>query len=393
MSSEFGHRDACAVAGIGATDISRRSGRSDLTLASEASLAAIDDAGLTPDDIDGIVRSDMDTVYPHSLADVIGARHVRYWSDVTRGGSGASGMVGQAVAAIVSGMASRVLVFRALNGHSGRRLGQSVSAPTVAGGSGTYEELFAPYGLATPAQQFAVLAQRHMIEYGTTSEHLGRIATTVRARANANPAAYMHEKKMTMDDYVDARMISRPLRLFDCCLETDNGGAVVVTSADRAKDMPNKPAVVRAVAQGQMPRPQPGDHTAIFRDSLTELPARYVADTLWSEAGLGPEDVDVAQIYDCFTITVLMQLEDWGFCKKGEAGPFLESGAIDMGGSVPINTDGGNLSYGYIHGMNHVIEGVRQIRGESTSQVPDAEVCLVTSTPYSPGSAVILRAA
>jgi acetyl-CoA acetyltransferase len=247
--------------------------------------------------------------------------------------------------------------------------------------------------LVTPGQVFALLAQRHMIQYGTTSEQLGRIATTVRARANANPAAFMYERKMTMDDYMAARMIARPLRLFDFCLETDNAGAVVVTSAERAKDLPNKPALIRAVAQGQMPRPQPGDATAIFRESLTELPAKYVADTLWSRAGVGPEDVDVAEFYDCYTITVLMQLEDWGFCKKGEGGPFVASGAIDMDGTVPVNTDGGNLSYGYIHGMNHVLEGVRQIRGQSTSQVPNAEVCLVTSTPYSPGSALLLRAA
>ena len=174
-------------------------------------------------------------------------------------------------------------------------------------------------------------------------------------------------------------------------METDNAGAVVVTSAERAKDMASKPTLIRAVAQGQMPRPQPGEYTAVLRESLTELPAKYVAETLWSRAGIGPEDVDVAQLYDCFTITILMQLEDWGFCKKGEGGPFVESGAIEMDGSLPINTDGSNLSYGYIHGMNHVLEGVRQIRGQSTSQVPDAQVCLVTSTPYSPGSALILR--
>jgi acetyl-CoA acetyltransferase len=393
MTTGFGHRDKCAVVGIGATDISARSGRSDLTLAAEAALAAIADAGLTADDIDGMVRCDMDTVYAHGLADSIGVRHLEYWSDVPRGGAAASAMVGQAVAAIVSGMATNVLVFRELNGRSGRRLGQSASNTAVVGGAGTYEEFLAPYGLVTPGQQFALLAQRHMVEYGTTSEHLGRIATTVRARANANPAAYMHNKTMTMDEYSASRMISRPLRLFDFCLETDNAGAVVVTSAERARDMAKRPALIRAVAQGQMPRPQPGDATAIFRESLTELPAKYVADTLWSRAGLGPDDVDVAQFYDCYTITILMQLEDWGFCKKGDGGPFVASGGIDMGGAIPVNTDGGNLSYGYIHGINHVIEGVRQIRGESTSQVPDANVCLVTSTPYSPGSALILRAA
>ena len=207
MSIEFDHRDKCAIVGIGATDVSSRSGRSDLTLASQAALAAIADAGLAPDDIDGIVRCDMDTVYPYALSDAIGIRHLRYWGDVTRGGSAASAMVGQAVAAIVAGMATNVLVFRELNGRSGRRLGQSATTSTEVGGAGSYDEFYAPYGLVTPGQQFAIMAQRHMIEFGTTAEHLGRIATTVRARANRNPAAYMHEKPMTMDDYMASRMI------------------------------------------------------------------------------------------------------------------------------------------------------------------------------------------
>jgi acetyl-CoA acetyltransferase len=189
-------------------------------------------------------------------------------------------------------------------------------------------------------------------------------------------------------------MISRPLRLFDYCLETDGACAVIVTSTERARDCRKSPVLIRAVAQGSIPDPQPGiQYPVLMRESITELPARAVAATLYRRAGLGPEDIDVAQVYDCFTITVLLQLEDWGFCKKGEGGPFAASGAIDLHGSIPINTAGGNLSEGYIHGMNHVLEGVRQIRGESTSQVLGAEVCLVTSTPLPPGSALVLTAA
>jgi acetyl-CoA acetyltransferase len=204
----------------------------------------------------------------------------------------------------------------------------------------------------------------------------------------------MHERSLTMDDYLAARMISRPLRLFDFCLETDGACAVIVTSADRAKDAPKPPALIRAVAQGSLPAPQPGiQFPVLLRESLTTLPAKPVAETLYRRAGLGPEDIDVAQFYDCFTITVLLQLEDFGFCAKGEGGAFVSSGEIELGGRLPINTGGGHLSEGYIHGMNHVVEGVRQIRGESTSQVPGAEVCLVTSTPLPPGGALILRAA
>ena len=303
-------------------------------------------------------------------------------------------MVGQAVGAILSGQATTVLVFRSLNGRSGRRFGQSPVEGARVGGAGSYDELFAPYGLLTPGQVFALMAQRHMVEFGTTPKQLGHIALACRARANANPAAQMHDRPLTMDDYLAARMISEPLRLFDFCLETDGACAVVVTAADRAADRPNPPVLIRAVAQGSLPDPQPGiQFPVLMRESITQLPAKVVAETLYRRAGLGPDDIDVAQIYDCFTITVLLQLEDWGFCKKGEGGQFVASGEIDLGGSVPINTGGGHMSEGYIHGMNHIVEGVRQIRGTSTSQVAGAEVCLVTSTPLPPGSAVILRAA
>jgi acetyl-CoA acetyltransferase len=394
MTDEFNHRDRCAIVGIGATDFSRNSERSDLTLATQAALAAIEDAGLSPKDIDGIVRCDMDLVRHNDLADALGIPTLTYWSEVGPGGVAPCAMVGQAVGAILSGQASTVLVFRELNGRSGRRYGLSAQSSPRAGGGGTYDEFFQPYGLLTAGQIFALMAQRHMLDYGTKETDLGKIAVTCRARANANPLAQMHDRPLMMDDYLAARMISRPLRLFDFCLETDGACAVVVTSTARARDLRQKPAVIRAVAQASIPNPQPGiQFPTVMRDVITELPARAVAETLYRRAGLGPDDIDVAQIYDCFTITVLMQLEDWGFCKKGEGGPFVASGEIELGGTVPINTGGGHLSEGYIHGMNHIVEGVRQIRGESTSQVPGAEVCLVTSTPLPPGSALILTGA
>jgi acetyl-CoA acetyltransferase len=390
----YSHRDRCAIVGIGATDYSRDSGRSDLSLATQAALAAIDDAGLSPKDIDGIVRCDMDLVRPNDLVQSLGLDGLSYFGEVGPGGVAPCGMVGQAVAAILSGQATTVLVFRCLNGRSGRRYGQSSATTSRVGGGGTYDEFFLPYGLLTPGQIFGLMAQRHMIEYGTSDKDLGAIALACRARANANPLAQMHDRPLTMDDYLAARMISRPLRLFDFCLETDGGCAVIVTSADRARDLRKPPVLIRAVAQGSLPSPQPGiQFPVLLRESITTLPAKPTADTLYRRAGLGPEDIDVAQIYDCFTITVLLQLEDFGFCPKGEGGPFASSGEIDLGGRIPINTGGGHLSEGYIHGMNHIVEGVRQIRGESTSQVPDAQVCLVTSTPLPPGSALILVAA
>jgi acetyl-CoA acetyltransferase len=388
---EFGHRDRCAIVGIGATDFSSHSGRSDLTLATQAALAAIDDAGLSVNDIDGIVRCDMDLVRHNDLADSLGIDNLTYWSEVGPGGVAPCAMVGQAVGAILSGQATAVLVFRELNGRSGRRYGLSSQSSPVVGGAGTYDEFFAPYGLLTAGQIFALMARRHMMEFGTSESDLGQLAITCRERANANPRAQMHGRQLTMGDYLAARMIARPLRLFDFCLETDGACAVVVTSTDRARDLRRPPVLIRAVAQASMPNPQPGvQFPVLMRDVITELPAKAVAETLYRRAGLGPEDIDVAQLYDCFTITVLMQLEDWGFCKKGEGGPFAASGEIGLHGTLPINTGGGHLSEGYIHGMNHILEGVRQMRGASTSQVPGAEVCLVTSTPLPPGSALVL---
>jgi acetyl-CoA acetyltransferase len=393
-SEEQTHRDRCAIVGIGSTDFTRASGRSELSLATQASLAALADAGLTAADVDGIIRCDMDNVRGNDLAHSLGIRDLSYLGENGPGGAAPCAMVGQAVGAILSGQASTVLVFRSLNGRSGVRFGQSPLDGTRVGGGGTYDELFAPYGLLTPGQIFALMAQRHMVEYGTTSEQLGGIALACRARANANPLAQMHDRTLTMDDYLAARMIAEPLRLFDYCLETDGACAVVVTSAERAAGLAQPPALIRAVAQGSIPDPQPGlQFPVLMRESITTLPARSVADTLYRRAGMGPEDVDVAQLYDCFTITVLLQLEDWGFCKKGEGGPFVASGEVDLDGTIPINTGGGHLSEGYIHGMNHIVEGVRQVRGTSTNQVTGAETCLVTCTPLPPGSALLLRAA
>jgi acetyl-CoA acetyltransferase len=388
-------RDRCAITGIGATEFSKKSGRSELTLATEASLAALADAGLTPADVDGIVSCDHDLVGYGDLAESLGIPNLTYWGMTGPGGSAPCAMVGQAVAAVLSGQATTVLVFRALNGRSGVRFGQGTPDPTArVGGAMSYEEYFAPYGLVTPGQYFGLVAQRHMTEFGTTPEALASIAVACRERANANPAAQMHARTLTIEDCLTARPISAPLRLFDFCLETDGACALIVTSAERAADGPQKPALIRAVTQGLGPRPQPGTmYPALMRPSTTTLPSRTAAQTLYSRAGLGPQDVDVAQLYDCFTITTLLQLEDYGFCAPGEGGPFAESGALGLDGALPLNTSGGHLSEGYIHGMNHVLEGVRQIRGTSTSQVPGAEVSLVTSAPPPGASALLLVSA
>ena len=303
-------------------------------------------------------------------------------------------MVGQAVGALMSGQARNVLVYRSMNGRSGFRLGkgrlQATSGPI--GGNGTYEEFFVPYGLVSPGQMWAMLARRHMHEYGTTEDQLGAIAIACRDRANANPNAQMSDRPLTMDGYHASPVISSPLRLVDYCLETDGACAVVITTADRAADRPKNPVYISAVTQAVIPDMQGGlASPVLMRPDPMLLPSTQVAAKLYERSGMGPEDIDVAQFYDCFTITVLVQFEDYGFCKPGEGGPFAESGAIEPGGSLPINTSGGNLSDGYIHGMSHIVEGARQLRGESTSQVAGAETCLVTSGLPITTSGLILR--
>ena len=385
-------RDRCAIVGVGRTEFSKDSGRSELTLACEAARSAVADAGLQLSDIDGVVRCDMDHVSPGAIIGALNLSHVSFAAEVGVGGSAPCAMVGAAVAAILSGQARHVLVYRALNGRSEARFGAAIAPRTHAGGQGNYDEFFTPYGLLTAPQSFALIAQRHVIEYGTTAEQFGSVALACRANANRTPHAQMHGKPLTMDDYLASRMIATPLRLFDCCLETDGAAAIVVTSTERAKDLPNTPALIRATAQAPTEEMSGGMMfpSITWGDPLRLAPGK-VAQMLWSRAGLGPGDIDVAQIYDCFTISVLLQLEDYGFCPRGESGPFAASGAIGADGAIPINTDGGNMSGGYIHGLNHIVEGVRQIRGAADVQVEDAETCLVTSGPMGISSAMVLR--
>jgi acetyl-CoA acetyltransferase len=376
----YDHRGRCAITGIGASDFSRASGRSALSLAVEASLAAIEDAGMRCADIDGVVRCEQDVVFHNDLVTALGLEHATYWGATGTGGAAPCGMIGQAVGALLSGQATAVLAYRSLNGRSGARYGRGGSAHAAVGGLGTLDEFFVPYGLAAPGQAWALIAQRHIHEFGTTSAQLGHIAVACRERANANPAAQMHGRPLTLADHQAGRVIADPLRLNDYCLETDGACAVVVTTTERALDGPRPPAVIAGVAQSA-PRGVQGGiiSPALTREVLTTQPSALAAATLYERCGLGPADVDVAQLYDCFTITVLVQLEDYGFCAKGEGGPFAAGGALELDGALPINTAGGNLSEGYIHGMNHIVEGVRQVRGDSCSQVPGAEVCLVTS--------------
>lgn len=384
-------RDRCAITGVGTTDFTQNSGRSTTTLAAQAALAAIQDAGLAPGDIDGVVRCEMDETLHADLAATLGLDSVTYWAAGSWAGAAPCGMVSLAVDAICAGSATNVLVFRSLNGRSGRRFGQGWEGAEV-GGRGSYLEYLGPYGLQSPGMAYGLMARRHMLEFGTTSEQLGHIAVACHARGAANPGAQRYGRPLSLDEYLTSRVLADPLRRYDFCLETDGAAAVVVSAADRAADAPGTRVLIRAAAQGDMSPPRPGAFWATLLAGPLTNQGRALAQRLYTLAGLGPADIDVAQLYDCFTITVLMQLEDYGFCPPGEGGPFAASGALELDGFLPINTSGGNLADGYIHGLSHIVEGVRQLRGDSASPVAGAQTCLVTSGIPGPGSsALVLR--
>jgi acetyl-CoA acetyltransferase len=244
-------------------------------------------------------------------------------------------------------------------------------------------------GLATPAATVAMFARRYMHEYGATSEDFGRVAVADRRHAATNPNAWFYGKPITLDDHQASRWIAEPLRLLDCCQESDGAVALVVTSAARAADLPHPPAVVRAAAQGS--GPDQFVMNSYYRDDLTGLPEMsVVARQLWRQSGIGPDDVSVGVLYDHFTPFVLVQLEELGFCPRGEARNFIAGGAIELGGRLPLNPHGGQLGEAYIHGMNGIAEAVRQVRGTAVNQVRDAEFVLVTAGTGVPTSGLVL---
>ncbi|MFD5416695.1 lipid-transfer protein [Streptomyces sp. NPDC127069] len=373
-----------AVAGIGATEFSKDSGRSELRLAVEAVHAALDDAGLTPADVDGMVTFTMDTSPEITVAQAAGIGELSFFSRIHYGGGAACATVQQAALAVAAGVAEVVVCYRAFNERSGRRFGSGVQQrePSAEGAALGWS---LPWGLLTPASWVAMAAQRYLHTYGLTPEAFGHVAVTGRGYAANNPAAYFHGKPITLADHAASRWIVEPLRLLDCCQETDGGQALVVTTAERARDLRHKPAVITAAAQGAGRRQE--GMTSFYRDGLTGLPEMdVVARQLWRTSGLRPSDIDVGILYDHFTPFVLMQLEAFGFCAPGEAADFTAAATL------PLNTHGGQLGEAYLHGMNGIAEAVRQLRGTSVNQVPGAGHVLVTAGTGVPTSGLVLGA-
>ncbi|WP_373122693.1 lipid-transfer protein [Mycobacterium marinum] len=376
---------AAAIVGIGQTEFSKESGRSELQLACEAVSAALDDAGVTPGEVDGMVTFTMDASDEIDVARNVGIGDLNFFSRVPHGGGAAAGTVAHAAMAVATGVAEVVVCYRAFNERSGMRFGGSGRTSTE---TPLFMAHYAPFGLLTPAAWVALHAQRYMSTYGVTNEDFGRIAVVDRAHAARNPDAWFYQRPITLADHQNSRWIIEPvLRLLDCCQESDGGVALVVTSTERARDLRQPAAVITAAAQGAM-------MTSYYREDITGLPEMgVVAKRLWRDSGLKPADIQTAFIYDHFTPFVFTQLEELGFCGRGEAKEFATVENLSLGGLLPINTNGGLLGEAYIHGMNGITEAVRQVRGTSYNQVDHVEHVLVTSGTGVPTSGLILAPA
>jgi len=356
-----------AIVGIGQTEFSKNSGRTEIQLAAEAVRAAILDAGLRPADVDGLVTMTHDTNDELALIRNVGIPLVRWTSRTPFGGGGSSALIEHAAAAVSSGAADVVVVYRAFNERSGNRFGQPTPGPAPPS-----LNWHRPYGLDTPAKMYALWFQRYMHQFGLTNEDFGRYSVVARKHAATNPNAWFYNRPITLEDHQNSRWIVEPiLRLLDCCQESDGGVAIVVTSADRAKDARQKPVPIAAATQGNVI-----DGDIIFNyytpDTARFPQAEYVAKQVYRSTGLRPADIDAAMIYENFSPVVFYQLEAFGFCGYGEAKDFIADGQIELGGALPVNTHGGLLGEAYIHGVNNILEGVRQIRGTAANQVAGA---------------------
>lgn len=385
MSAAFSGK-TCIV-GIGESEYTRwgKSTKSEFALALEAIRKAVNDAGLRIQEIDGFASYADDRNQALRLANALGLPELSYHGMVWGGGGGGCcAAVGDAAAAVHAGIARHVVAFRSLAQGQFGRFGRSRAGERVGGEA----QFVAPFGALTPAHYIALRTRRHMYEYGTTQEQLGAVAVAAYKHAQRNPRAVMHGRPLSMEQYLHARMIVDPFRLYDCCLENDGAAAVVVTTAERARDLRQKPVYILGAAQGSGYREglTAPNNPGFVGANFGTLGAR-----LWQQTGLRPADVDVAQIYENFTGAVIMSLEDNGFCKRGEGGPFVEDGRIEHpavaepgaphAGELPLNTSGGNLAEAYIHGFELITEAARQVRGSSTCQVDDVKLSFVAGGP------------
>ncbi len=359
-------RGKYAICGVGETTYRRGSEESTRSLATWAVGNALGDAGMTAREVDGMLSYSLnDSTTSPLVAGDLGLR-LNFYMDVFGGGSSTEALIGIAIGVIEAGMCNTVAVFRAMNGYTQFRIG-GTGARSVAPISG--EQIFhRAYGWQSAGQMFAPAFMRHMYDYGTTAAQVAAVKVAHSKHASNNPKAF-YRNRVTIEDVVNSRMIVKPLHLLDCCVETDNSTCVIVTRIDRARDCPKPPAVIQSVA-GRVLKPRSDMYYQA--GPISTVAGVYAKDILWPNAGVGPEDIDLTGSYDAFTFTTMLQLEDYGFCKKGEGGDYVSSGIIELGGERPNNTSGGHLCEGYTHGMNLVIENTRQLRGEVDDSCPMA---------------------
>jgi acetyl-CoA acetyltransferase len=368
------HRQA-AVVGIYALPFSKNIGMTERHAGGLAILGALADAGLTVADVDAMYRFVWENTTEMEMARILGIRNLRAFGEVDYGGGAGAPTIAHAALAIESSLADVVVTWRARNRSSG---GRPWVSQLHAVGQDQFER---PYHIVRPVDGMALHTRFWIEKYGWTPEDLGQVAVTQRAHARRNPAALM-QKPMSMDDYLGSRLIADPLRLFDCCLETDAAIAMVLTTAERAADLAVPPAYVSGFGMGS--GPQMTAMTFYYGDELGVTPSRYVAPELWNNTGLTPKEIDVVQFYDAFTPQIPLGFEEYGFCGEGEGPAFLRSSACPL-----YNTSGGGLSEAYVHGFNLLVEGVRQVRGTSTTQAPNVRHSLVTSGNVVPTGAIV----
>ncbi|GAB5451909.1 MAG: lipid-transfer protein [Halioglobus sp.] len=385
-------KDEAAIAGIGVTEFSKASGVSELNLAAQCVTAACEDAGIAPSELDGFVSFTLDSSDEIEVARAVGAGDLTFFSKINYGGGAAVGTIAQAAMAVATGQAKNVVCYRAMNGRSGKRMGQGVSGDIVTSDL-VHWSWYMTYGMLIPGSWIAMIAHKYMHRYGVTREDLGRVAISQRNYALNNPRAAGYGKPLDMQAYLAREPIAYPLCLYDFCQETDGGCAILVTSSERARDLRGRPAIIRAVTQASSRGQE--QMTSYYRDTMDTLPEmELAASRVYAMSGLGPDAIDAACLYDAFTSEIIMQLESFGFCGAGEGKELVREGALDIDGRLPNNTHGGLLSEGYIHGMNNIAEAVRLVRGESVNQPQKSvEHVLVSSGVGVPTGAMILGAA
>jgi acetyl-CoA acetyltransferase len=358
-------RGRYAVVGVGETDYMRGSNSTTRSLGTLAVANALRDAGLGASDVDGMLSYQMngDSSPSTLVAADLGIR-LNFYLDVQGGGSSTEALIGVAIGAIEAGMCRVVVIFRAMNGYSGYRVGDTgPRAPAPVVGELLHSR---PYGLISAGQRFSFAFMRHMHEFGTRPEQVAAVKAIHSEHASNNPKAF-YRNRVSVDEVLASRMICKPLRLLDCCVETDNGVAIVIASQERARDCRHPLVLIQGVV-GRCCKPRTDMHYQ--HAPVTRAAGYYASELLWRNAGVGPQDVDITGSYDAFTFTTLMQLEDYGFCKKGEGGEYVSDGTIRLGGRRPNNTSGGQLCEGYTHGISLVAENVRQLRHDVDDACP-----------------------